>query len=31
MTPGNLKGLICKAEAQYNLGRFEHALMFFHR
>ena len=26
-----VKGLISKAEAQYNLGNFEHALKFFHR
>ena len=27
----NVKGLMAKAEAQYNLGRFEHALKFFWR
>ena len=31
MAPGNLKGLVCKAEAQYSLGRFEYGLVFFHR
>ena len=29
--PYSVKGLIAKAEAQYNLGSFEHALKYFHR
>ena len=29
--PFCVKGLISKAEAQYNLGNFEHALKYFHR
>ena len=31
MNPTNVRGLINKAETQYNLGRFEHALKYFHR
>ena len=29
--PYSVKGLLAKAEAQYNLGSFEHALKYFHR
>lgn len=31
ISPHNLRGILCKAEVQYNMGRFEHALMHFHR
>ncbi len=31
MSATNVKGVMCKAEAQYNMGRFEHALMYFYR
>ena len=29
--PYSTKGLIVLAEAEYHVGNFEHALMFFHR
>ena len=31
IVPNSVKGLINKAEAQYNMGRFEHAMKYFHR
>ena len=29
--PVSVKGLINKAETQYNLGRFEHSMKYFYR
>ena len=31
LDPYNVKGLVAKAEAQYNLGNFEHSLKYFWR
>ena len=31
MDPGNVRGLVWKAESQYNLANFEHSLKYFHR
>ncbi len=31
INPTNVRGLLNKAEMQYNLGNFEHSMKFFHR
>ena len=31
MDPSNVRGLVWKAESQYNLANFEHSLKYFHR
>ncbi len=31
INPNNVRGLINKAEMQYNLGNFEHSMKYFHR
>ena len=31
MEPSNVRGLVWKAESQYNLANFEHSLKYFHR
>ena len=31
MEPANVRGLVWKAESQYNLANFEHSLKYFHR
>ena len=31
LDPHSVKGLVAKAEAQYNMGAFEHSLKYFYR